>query len=84
MKCMCEVLGINAAYTLSLMLNRISNQDLTYGKRLLELIKENGYINTHVELSKYNKKISIDSIKNADQDYVDELKKYSNIALVGR
>ena len=81
---MCEVLGINAAYTLSLMLNRISNQDLTYGKRLLELIKENGYINTHVELSKYNKKISIDSIKNADQDYVDELKKYSNIALVGR
>ena len=81
---MCEVLGINAAYTLSLMLNRISNQDLTYGKRPLELIKENGYINTHVELSKYNKKISIDSIKNADQDYVDELKKYSNIALVGR
>ena len=81
---MCEVLGIDAAYTLSLMLNRISNQDLTYGKRLLELIKENGYINTHVELSKYNKKISIDSIKNADQDYVDELKKYSNIALVGR
>ena len=81
---MCEVLGIDAAYTLSLMLNRISNQDLTYGKRLLELIKENGYINTHVELSKNNKKISIDSIKNADQDYVDELKKYSNIALVGR
>ena len=66
------------------MLNRIANPDLTYGKRLLKLIKENGYINTHVELSKNNKQTSIDSIKNANQNDGDELKKYSNIALVGK
>ena len=65
------------------MLNRIANHDLTYGKRLLKLIKENGYINTHVELSKNNKQTSIDSI-NADQNDDDELKKYSNIVLVGK
>lgn len=81
---MCEVLGIDATSTLSLMLNRIANPDLTYGKRLLKLIKENGYINTHVELSKNNKQTSIDSIKNANQNDGDELKKYSNIALVGK
>ncbi len=81
---MCEVLGIDEAATLSLMLNRISNPDLTYGKRLLNLIRENGYINTHVELSKNNKQTSIDSLKNADKDECDELKKYLNIALVGK
>ena len=78
---MCEVLGIDEDHTLSLMLNRISNPDLTYGKRLLKLIKENGYINTHVELSKNNKQTSINSIKNADPDECEELKKYLSIAL---
>ena len=78
---MCEVLGIDEDHTLSLMLNRISNPDLTYGKRLLKLIKENGYINTHVELSKNNKQTSINSIKNANPDECEELKKYLSIAL---
>ena len=81
---MCEVLGFDEFNTLNLMLNRIANPDLTYGKRLLKLIKENGYINTHVELSKNNKQTSIDSIKNANQNDGDELKKYLNIALVGK
>ena len=81
---MCEVLGIDEDRTLSLMLNRISNPDLTYGKRLLKLIKEHGYINTHVELSKNNKQTSINSLKNADPEECDELKKYLNIALVGK
>ena len=81
---MCEVLGIDEDHTLSLMLNRISNPDLTYGKRLLKLIKEHGYINTHVELSKNNKKTSVNSLKNADPDECDELRKYLNIALVGK
>ena len=35
---MCEVLGIKGFNTLNLMLKRISNPDLTYGKRLLKLI----------------------------------------------
>ena len=81
---MCEVLGIDEDHTLSLMLNRISNPDLTYGKRLLKLIKEHGYINTHVELSKNNKQTSIISLKNADPNECDELRKYLNIALVGK
>ena len=81
---MCEVLGIDEERTLSLMLNRISNPDLTYGKRLLKLIKEHGYINTHVELSKNNKQTSINSLKNADPDECEDLKKYLNIALAGK
>ena len=80
---MCEVLGIDEARTLSLMLNRIANPDLTYGKRLLRLIKEHGYINAHVELSKNNKKTSVNCLKNIDADECEELKKYLNIALVG-
>lgn len=81
---MCEVLGIDEVRTLSLMLNRISNPDLTYGKRLLKLIREHGYINTHVELSKNNKQTSINSLKNADPEECEDLKKYLNIALAGK
>lgn len=81
---MCEVLGIDEDRTLSLMLKRISNPDLTYGKRLLKLIREHGYINTHVELSKNNKQTSINSLKNADPDECEDLKKYLNIALAGK
>lgn len=81
---MCEVLGIDGESTLSLMLNRISNPELTYGKQLLKLIRQNGYINTHVELSKNNKQTSINCLKNADKDECEELKKYLNIALVGK
>ena len=81
---MCEVLGIDEDRTLSLMLNRISNPDLTYGKRLLKLIREHGYINTHVELSKNNKQTSINSLKNADPEECEDLKKYLNIALAGK
>ena len=81
---MCEVLGFDEYHTLSLMLNRISNPDLTYGKRLLKLIKENGYINTHIILSKNNKKTSIHNVENMDVDESEELRKYVNIALAGK
>ena len=80
---MCEVLGIKGFNTLNLMLKRISNPDLTYGKRLLKLIEENGYINTHIQLSKNNKKTSINNIKNVDLEESDTFKKYRNIALPG-
>ncbi|MER2013492.1 MAG: glutamate--cysteine ligase [Methanobrevibacter sp.] len=63
---MCEVLGIEEENTLKLMHDRVSNPDLTYGKRLLELISERGYINTHVMLSMANKKTSKDFVKNID------------------
>ena len=80
---MCEVLGFDEFHTLSLMLNRISNPDLTYGQRLLKLIEENGYINTHIILSKNNKQTSIDYLKTIDIEECDELKKYVDIALAG-
>ena len=81
---MCEVLGLDETSTLNLMLNRISNPDLTYGQRLLRLIKENGYINTHTELSKNNKKTSINYLKSLDSKEREEFRKYYDIALVGK
>ena len=79
---MCEVLDINAFDTLDLMFNRISNPDLTYGKKLLRLIKKNGYINTHIMLSKKNKQRSMDNIKNTDLNS-ENIRKYVNLALIG-
>lgn len=77
---MCEVLGIEEFNTLKLMHDRVSNPDLTYGKRLLKLISERGYINTHMMLSMANKKTSKDFVKNIDID--DEMyRKYIPIAL---
>ncbi|MBQ8017137.1 MAG: glutamate--cysteine ligase [Methanobrevibacter sp.] len=81
---MCEVLGIEENHTLNLMLNRVANPDLTYGKRLLELIKNEGYINTHVKLSKNNKKTSINNLNNSSFISRKEVQDYVNIALVGK
>lgn len=79
---MCDVLGINEKHTLKLMLDRIANVDLTYGKRLLKLIEKEGYINTHIILSKNNKKTSINSFNNAEWLKSDEVKKYLDLAFV--
>ncbi|WP_405268655.1 glutamate--cysteine ligase [Methanobrevibacter sp.] len=81
---MCEVLGIDEGRTLSLMLNRIADPDLTYGKRLLKLIREYGYINTHILLSKNNKQTSIHNLENIGLEEREKLKKYVDIALAGR
>ena len=81
---MCEVLGIDEFNTLRLMHDRVKNPDLTYGKRLLHLIKERGYINTHMMLSMNNKKTSKDFINSVDPEECEELKKYMPIALQGK
>ncbi len=82
---MCEVFGIDEGRkTLRLMCNRIKDPNLTYGKRLLELIRQNGYINTHVELSINNKMTSIERIKNVDPDSYAGFSKYANSALRGK
>ena len=81
---MCEVLGIDHMKTLSMMMNRIANPDLTYGKRLLKLIEKEGYINVHMELSKNNKNVSILNLKNIGDVDCAEYEKYVNIALVGK
>lgn len=79
---MCEVLGFDEFDTLKLMLDRISNPELTYGKRILKMIKEDGYIYTHIELSKNNKQNSINNLKNIDPAEYERIKKYADIALV--
>lgn len=81
---MCEVLGINDFSTLNFMLNRISNPNLTYGRRLLKLIEQDGYINTHILLSVNNKKTSINNLKNIDRSNCEKYEKYVNVALGGK
>ncbi|WP_405280741.1 glutamate--cysteine ligase [Methanobrevibacter sp.] len=81
---MCDKLKIDGFDTLNLMMNRISNPDFTYGKMLLSLIEQHGYINTHIMLSKNNKQISMDNLRNCDVDSCDEVKKYFDVALAGK
>ena len=82
---MCEVFGIDEERkTLRLMCNRIKDPSLTYGQRLLNMIRDGGYINTHVELSLNNKKTSISKIKNADPNSYAGFSKYVNSALRGK
>ena len=81
---MCDALDINEFDTLNLMHERISNPDSTYGKKLLRLIRKRGYINAHMELSKNNKQISVDNLKNMDICSDGEFRKYFNVALVGK
>lgn len=81
---MCEVFGIGEQHTLDLMLNRIAHPEFTYGKRLLELIKKDGYIKAHMILSKNNKKVSINNLCNLEHIDRSEYEKYVNIALVGK
>ena len=80
---MCEVFGTDESHTLNLMLKRISNPELTYGQRMLKLIREYGYINTHIMLSKNNKQTSINNIENMDFNKSKETRKYVDIALGG-
>ena len=81
---MCDKLKIDGFDTLNLMMNRVSNPDFTYGKMLLSLIEQHGYINTHIMLSKINKQISMDNLRNCDVDSCDEVKKYFDVALAGK
>ncbi len=81
---MCDELGIDGFDTLNLMMNRVLNPDFTYGKMLLSLIEQHGYINTHIILSKNNKQISRDNLRNCDVDSCDEVKKYFDVALAGK
>ena len=73
---MCEVLNIDADNTLKLMHDRVSNPELTYGQRLLKLISERGYINTHTMLSMNHKKTSKDFVNNMNIEDCDLYKKY--------
>ena len=78
---MCEVLGFDEFDTLKLMHDRVLNPDLTYGKRLLELIRKEGYINAHMNLAINNKKTSVDKIKKLEESNSPEFRKYFSLAL---
>ena len=81
---MCEVLGIDGFNTLKLMHDRVANPELTYGQRLLKLIRQRGYINTHMMLSMNNKKTSKDFVNNMDINDSELYKQYVPIALFNR
>lgn len=78
---MCDLLDIDEHNTLKLMHDRIFNPELTPGKKLLKLIKRDGFINAHLFLSITHKQTSMDLIKNVDKKEYSRLKKYLNIAL---
>ena len=78
---MCEVLGFDEFDTLKLMHDRVLNPDLTYGKRLLKLIRDEGYINAHMNLAINNKMTSIAKIRELEENESPEFKKYFSLAL---
>ena len=80
---MCEVLEISGFDTLKLMHDRVLNDELTYGKRMLKLIEKEGYINAHMKLSINNKETSKALMDEIDINECSKLKKYLPIALVG-
>ena len=63
---------------------RFCNPSLTYGKRLLKLIKKDGFIESQVILSMNNKKTSEYIIRNTDILQDERFKKYVPIALQGK
>ena len=76
-------LGIEENELLDLMRQRIIDSTLTYGKRLMNLIEEKGYINSQIALSKYNKLESQYLIENTDFLTNGKFKEYVPIALQG-
>lgn len=76
---MCDVFYIDEYETLKIMHDRIINPDLTYGKRLLKLIEERGFINTNTMLSLANKNSSKDCIKTDDPELRQLYDKYASI-----
>ena len=76
---MCDVLGIDEYDTLKIMHDRVSNPDLTYGRRLLKLITERGFINTNTMLSIANKNSSRDAIRTDDERLKGLYEKYSSV-----
>ncbi len=78
---MCDVFDIDEYDTLKLMHDRVLDPELTPGKRLLKLIKEDGFIKTHMMLSFNHKMTSVNLMKNVNKDEYSRLKKYLRIAL---
>ena len=72
-----KILGLKKDDLIEIMEIRINNVENTYGKKLIDLIEKEGYINSNIKIAIENKKESKISIK--DFDKID--KEYENIAL---
>ena len=80
---MCRTLGIGSRSLIDSMRQRIVDPSLTYGKGLIRLIKEEGYINSQLKLSKINKVTSKYLLENTDLLDDERFKEYVPIALQG-
>ena len=80
---MCRTLGIGSRSLIDSMRQRIADPSLTYGKGLIRLIKEEGYINSQIKLSKINKITSKYLLENTDLLDDERFKEYVPIALQG-
>ena len=83
MDVMCKTLGIGDHTILSSMRRRIVDPNLTYGKRLAKLVKEDGYIESQIKLSRNNKLTSKYLVENTDLLNENKFKDYVPIALQG-
>ncbi len=83
MDVMYKTLGIGNHSILSSMRRRIVDPNLTYGKRLVKLVKEEGYIESQIKLSRNNKLTSKYLVENTDLLEENEFKDYVPIALQG-
>ena len=83
MDVMYKTLGIGNHSILSSMRRRIVDSNLTYGKRLAKLVKEEGYIESQIKLSRNNKLTSKYLVENTDLLEENEFKDYVPIALQG-
>ncbi|MBR5504546.1 MAG: glutamate--cysteine ligase [Methanobrevibacter sp.] len=83
MEVMCKTLEIGDSSILDLMRRRIVDPNLTYGKRLTKLVKEEGYIESQIKLSRNNKLTSKYLVENTDLIEEHKFKEYVPIALQG-
>lgn len=80
---MCRTLGIGSRSLIDSMRQRIVDPSLTYGKGLIRLIEEEGYINSQIKLSQVNKVTSKYLLENTGMLDDERFKDYVPIALQG-
>ena len=80
---MCRTLDIGSQSLIDSMRQRVVDPSLTYGKGLIKLVKEEGYINSQVKLSQINKLSSKYLLEHRDLLNNEKYKEYVPIALQG-
>ena len=80
---MCRTLDIGSQSLIDSMRQRVVDPSLTYGKGLIKLVKEEGYINSQLKLSQINKLSSKYLLEHRDLLNNEKYKEYVPIALQG-